>query len=159
MDSISSSVDDVSLLRFLYCLRTLLRSAYSACVITIPTHLYENHAYISRVRNLCDVVVRLESFANTPLSRDDTYKEYHGLFHVVKAPRLNTLAHHHADTDDLVFKLRRKRFTIEKLHLPPCLQENAGSDAAKKSSEISIADEPAMSMGCGTAINKSKLDF
>ena len=36
-----------------------------------------------------------------------------GLFTIAKLARLNTLAPHQINVQDLVFKLRRKKFTIE----------------------------------------------
>ena len=101
-----------------------------------------------RLERLCDAAVRVESFAGSEKEQNPLYKEYHGkhwwtshiiivvllskcyafvahvfigLFHLVKLPRLNSLASYLPETLDLAFKLRRKKFSIEVSHvtLPP----------------------------------------
>lgn len=62
---------------------------------------------------------------------------------------LNALAVHSPETHDLAFKLRRKRFIIEKLHLPPEIQEEESS---------SNASAAGSSVGCGGG-GKKALDF
>ncbi|KAG8564450.1 hypothetical protein GDO81_016474 [Engystomops pustulosus] len=102
-----------TLTRFLYALRGLLRSSLSVCVITIPAHLFQNKAIISRVRNLSDTVVGLESFIGSERESNPLYKDHHGLFLVHQIPRLNSLISDVSDTKDLAFKLKRKMFSIE----------------------------------------------
>ncbi|XP_073514183.1 elongator complex protein 4 isoform X1 [Phyllobates terribilis] len=145
-----------SLTRFLYALRGLLRSSLSVCVITVPTHLIQNKAIISRVRNLSDTVVGLESFIGSERESNPLYKDYHGLFLVHKIPRLNSLISDVSDTKDLAFKLKRKMFSIERLHLPPDL-----SDTVSRSSKQDLAGSTKLlSSGCGsTAAGKKHLDF
>lgn len=41
------------------------------------------------------------------------FKDYHGLLHLQKMLTLNTIAPHNPDSQDLAFKLRRKKFVIE----------------------------------------------
>ncbi|XP_075693854.1 elongator complex protein 4 isoform X2 [Rhinoderma darwinii] len=145
-----------SLTRFLYALRGLLRSSLSACVITMPTHLIQNKAIIARVRNLSDTVVGLESFIGSERESNPLYKDYHGLFLVHKIPRLNSLISDGSDTKDLAFKLKRKMFSIERLHLPPDL-----SDTVSRSSKQDLAGSTKLlSSGCGSAAaGKKHLDF
>ncbi|CAH2326118.1 elongator complex 4 [Pelobates cultripes] len=112
-----------SLTKFLYALRGLLRSSLSVCVITVPTHLIQNKAIVMRVRRLSDTVVGLESFIGSERETNPLYKDYHGLLHVHKIPRLNSLISDASDTKDLAFKLKRKLFAIERLHLPPDLSD------------------------------------
>ncbi|KAG9475760.1 hypothetical protein GDO78_003921 [Eleutherodactylus coqui] len=145
-----------SLTRFLYALRGLLRSSLSVCVITMPTHLIKNKAIIARVRNLSDTVVGLESFIGSERESNPLYKDYHGLFLVHKIPRLNSLISDASDTKDLAFKLKRKMFSIERLHLPPDL-----SDTVSRSSKQDLAGSTKLlSSGCGSAAaGKKHLDF
>ncbi|KAK3102708.1 hypothetical protein FSP39_013327 [Pinctada imbricata] len=145
---------DHSLPRFLYALRALLRAAFGVCMITIPTHLFENKAFIHRIHKLCDTVVQLESFAGSEKEKNPVFAEYHGLFNIVQLPRLNSLLSHIPETYDLAFKLRRKKFMIEKLHLPPEL-----SDSASRPQEDPIANMKAKQTGCMTDSKSSKLDF
>lgn len=79
---------------------------------------------IHRVRNLVDYAIELESFAGSDKETNPAFKEYNGLFFIRKMAALNALAAHTPETYDLAFKLRRKRFVIEKWHLPPELQAN-----------------------------------
>ncbi|KAJ9584184.1 hypothetical protein L9F63_021481 [Diploptera punctata] len=112
------------LARFCYCLRALVRSAYAICLITVPSHLYQNESIVKRCEHLCDISVRLESFAGSEKETNPVYKDYHGLFHINKLSAINTLAPHIPESIDLAFKLKRRKFLIEKLHLPPELQES-----------------------------------
>lgn len=107
---------------------------------------------IHRVRNLVDFSVELESFAGSDKETNPAFKEYHGLIYIRKLFALNTLAAHSPETHDLAFKLRRKRFIIEKLHLPPELQEV--QTATGSLDGLNAAD------GCGAGGGTNKaLDF
>lgn len=68
-------------------------------------------------------MIGLQTFAGTAEEHNSALKEYHGLLHIRKLPRLNSLQHPIPEAFDLGFKLRRKTFVIEKLHLPPELSE------------------------------------
>lgn len=163
---------------FLITLRALVRNSLGVCCLTIPTHLFKhfvrtfliyciNHLInfgksftysllpqdeklIHRVRNLVDFSVELDSFAGSDKEMNPAFKEYHGLIYIRKLCAVNTLAAHSPETHDLAFKLRRKRFVIEKLHLPPELQE---SDQREQEDEHILS-----SMGCGST-SKHLLEF
>ncbi|NWT24668.1 ELP4 protein, partial [Cardinalis cardinalis] len=145
-----------SLTKFLYVLRGLLRKSLSACIITVPAHLIQNKAIMERVTNLSDMVVGLESFIGSERETNPLYKDYHGLVHVHQIPRLNSLICDVSDTKDLAFRLKRKQFTIERLHLPPDL-----SDTVSRASKQDLAGSAKLlSSGCGAmAIGKKHLDF
>ncbi|XP_053304841.1 elongator complex protein 4 [Spea bombifrons] len=145
-----------SLTRFLYALRGLLRTSLSTCVITVPTHLIQNKAITMRVRNLSDTVVGLESFIGSERETNPLYKDYHGLLHVHQIPRLNSLISDVSDTKDLAFKLKRKLFAIERLHLPPDL-----SDTVSRLNKQDLAGSAKLlSSGCSAgAGGKTHLDF
>lgn len=145
-----------SLSKFLYLLRGLLRACLSACIITMPTHLIQNKAIIARVTHLSDTVVALESFIGSEKETNPLYKDYHGLIHIRQIPRLNNLICDESDVKDLAFKLKRKLFTIERLHLPPDL-----SETVSRSSKQDLAESAKLlGPGCGTmAAGKKHLDF
>ncbi|XP_007460988.1 PREDICTED: elongator complex protein 4 isoform X2 [Lipotes vexillifer] len=145
-----------SLTKFLYMLRGLLRSSLSACIITVPTHLIQNKAIVARVTNLSDTVVGLESFIGSEKETNPLYKDYHGLIHIRQIPQLNNLIYDVSDVKDLAFKLKRKLFTIERLHLPPDL-----SDTVSRSSKQDLAESAKLlGPGCGMmARGKKHLDF
>ncbi|KFW87236.1 Elongator complex protein 4, partial [Manacus vitellinus] len=153
----SDTPEDVhSLTKFLYVLRGLLRKSLSACIITVPAHLIQNKAIMERVTNLSDMVVGLESFIGSERETNPLYKDYHGLVHVHQIPRLNSLICDVSDTKDLAFRLKRKLFTIERLHLPPDL-----SDTVSRASKQELAGSAKLlSSGCAAmAIGKRHLDF
>lgn len=105
---------------------------------------------IFRIRNLVDFSIELESFAGSDKETNPIFKEYHGLLHIKKLMALNALAAHSPETYDLAFKLRRKRFVIEKLHLPPELQESEQREQQDNEHILS-------SLSCGST--KNILDF
>jgi len=146
---------DPSLAKFLIGLRATLRSAFAVCVVTVPTHLFCDDSFTKRIERMCDAVVHFDSFVGSEKEKNPAYKEYHGLFNIKKLPCLNTLLCHMPESLDLAFKLRRKKFVIEKLHLPPDL-----SETANRSQEDPVPKMNTANSGCGAVGHgKSKLDF
>ncbi|KAG0163994.1 Elongator subunit elp4 [Apophysomyces sp. BC1015] len=136
------------LYKFFHALRGLLRFSFGAAFVTIPAYLYDNPSFIRRIEHMVDAVIGIESFAGSPVHNDAVYTQnYHGFFHVDKLPVLNSLLPPSTKlsvlsgggSNDLAFKLRRKRFTIETFHLPPeggvstRRTEPPAEDKAKKS--------------------------
>lgn len=119
---------------FFYMLRSLMRSSFSVCLVTVPSHLFVDPALLHRLQTLADFVVRLESFQGSDKETNPVFKDYHGLFHVVKLAAINSLVPPQLDATDWVFKLRRRRMVIEKLHLPPEL-----SDTVSRSQEEPVS--------------------
>lgn len=145
-----------SLTKFLYVLRGLLRTSLSVCIITMPTHLIQNEAIITRVRNLSDTAVGLESFIGSEKETNPLYKDYHGLIYIRKIPRLNNLTCDESDVKDLAFKLKRKLFSIERLHLPPDLSDTVSRSRKQDLAEAAKQRGP----GCGMMAGGGKhLDF
>ncbi|KAI8365911.1 Elongator complex protein 4 [Radiomyces spectabilis] len=117
------------LFKFFHALHGLLRFSFGAAVVTIPAHLYEeNPNFIRRIEYIADAVIEIESFAGSAIHNEASYTQnYHGFFHVQKVPVLNSLLPPSTKlsvlsaggSNDLAFKLRRKRFAIETFHLPP----------------------------------------
>ncbi|XP_036066536.1 elongator complex protein 4 isoform X2 [Oryzias melastigma] len=109
-----------------------------------------DRALMGSITRLCDNAIALESFKGSERETNPLYKDYHGLLHVRQVPRLNCLASQLPDHKDLAFKLKRKQFTIERLHLPPDLSETV-SRVGK--------GEPAAA-ACASATSSAKhLDF
>ncbi|KAI8043038.1 hypothetical protein M5D96_004363 [Drosophila gunungcola] len=123
------------LIKFLTLLMASVRNCNSVCLITMPMHLIAKYdaSLVPKIRQL--------SFAGSERETHPAFKEYSGLLHLHKMSALNTLAVHMPDTTDLAFKLRRKKFVIEKFHLPPELQESSTAAAAKPDSCISDVEE------------------
>ncbi|KAL1924596.1 uncharacterized protein VTP21DRAFT_4250 [Calcarisporiella thermophila] len=112
------------LYKFFHALRGLLRFSFASCVITFPSYLY-SPSFVRRIEYMADAVIELESFApHTSLSSPS---DYHGFLYVHRLPVLNSLVPSSAKlsvltqggNNNLGFKLRRKKFTVETFHLPP----------------------------------------
>ncbi|XP_056134929.1 elongator complex protein 4 [Lampris incognitus] len=144
-----------ALTTFLYGLRALLRSSLSVAVVTVPSHLIQNRALMGSITRLCDNAIALESFRGSERETNPLYKDYHGLLHVRQLPRLNCLVSELPDHKDLAFKLKRKQFTIERLHLPPDLSETVSRVSR---GELAGAAMVGSACGAGTSGNKH-LDF
>ncbi|XP_034044593.1 elongator complex protein 4 [Thalassophryne amazonica] len=144
-----------ALTTFLYGLRALLRSSLAVAVVTVPSHLIENRALVGSITRLCDNAIALESFKGSERDTNPLYKDYHGLLHVRQVPHLNCLASQLPDHKDLAFKLKRKQFSIERLHLPPDL-----SDTVSRVSRGELAGAAMMGSACGSGSSGNKhLDF
>ncbi|KAM6949962.1 elongator complex protein 4 isoform 2-T2 [Lycodopsis pacificus] len=144
-----------ALTTFLYGLRALLRSSLSVAVVTLPSHLIQDRALMGSITRLCDNAIALESFKGSERETNLLYKDYHGLLHVRQVPHLNCLASKLPDHKDLAFKLKRKQFSIERLHLPPDLSETVSRVSR---GELAGAATVASACGSGSSGNKH-LDF
>ena len=83
-----------------------------------------------------------------PKKDDSVYKDYHGILKLDKIDNMNTFTMPLNDLSDRFFKIKRKKFIIEKMHLPPDLSET-----------VSRSSKPTPSVGCGTSSSKNILDF
>ncbi|KAI5733708.1 hypothetical protein M8J76_014899 [Diaphorina citri] len=132
---------------FLYKLSNLIRNSYACVFITLATSCMEPEI-VSRCEHLSDLALRLDTLSSG--DRDHYLNEYHGLFHIGKQCSLNSLGVHIPDSNDWGFKLKRRRFIIEKLHLPPELQDSKQREQ----------DDSVPSISCGTGSKRSSaLDF
>jgi hypothetical protein len=127
------------LIHFLTRLKSLSRFHNVVCYLTMPLHLITllDEQLIFKIRRLVDVNVNLESFNNVEKQTNAVFKQYHGLLHVKKMQTIAALQSHKPEAFDLAFKLKSNRFVIEKLHLPPELQENDSSEISMSCSSIS----------------------
>ncbi|XP_052902153.1 elongator complex protein 4 isoform X1 [Anopheles moucheti] len=139
-------------LRFIVLLKAIVRNTLSVCLITVPFHLLRHLDDINlckKVRNLFDFSFELEAFAGQMEEHaNPVFKEYHGLLNITKIAPFNSLASFHPKTRDLAFKLKRSKFVIEKLHLPPDIAD-----------DDSRTVNPAPTLSCAGGGMKSKLDF
>ncbi|XP_061820222.1 elongator complex protein 4 [Nerophis lumbriciformis] len=141
-----------ALTTFLYGLRALLRTSLAVAVVTVPSHLIQNISQMASITRLCDNAIALESFKGSERETNPLYKDYHGLLHVRQVPHLNCLASQLPDHKDLAFKLKRKQFTIERLHLPPDL-----SETASRVSRVELEGASMVTSSCGSGTKH--LDF
>ncbi|XP_011298792.1 elongator complex protein 4 [Fopius arisanus] len=137
------------LLKFLYSFRALLRNSFAVAAITVPSQCFQGHNdIIGRMEHLADTAVSLESFAGSSKETNPVFRDYHGLLRIKKLSAINTLAPHCPESFDLAFKLRRKKFIIEILHLPPELDDSSQREQ----------DDNIQTTGCGN-VGRSLLDF
>ncbi|XP_067142218.1 elongator complex protein 4 [Centruroides vittatus] len=142
---------ETDILRFLYLLKSMMRSAFSVAVISVPANLLQNHVLLERMRLICDTVIRLEGFDSAEGEIHPAFKDYKGLLHVVKVHHLNLLKPHKLDTDDLAFCFRKRSLVFEKFHLPPLLEE-----AASRSQDTNINK---LQLGCSKKIKGRNIEF
>ncbi|XP_059482829.1 elongator complex protein 4 [Neocloeon triangulifer] len=136
-----------------YALRAILRASCAVCLVTIPSHFF-NAATISRCRQISDYSIQLipaihiDGKVNPLLSGQD------GLFKINKLPSINTITPYKPATLDLGFKVRRKKFCIEKLQLPPEIAESE-----EREQDDFVGPKLSQSFGgCGSGSNKN-LEF
>ncbi|KAG8234937.1 hypothetical protein J437_LFUL015505 [Ladona fulva] len=120
---------EAELLTFVYFLKALLRNSYAVCMITTP-RLFKTAATLPRLRNVVDVGITLEAFADSDKEVNELYREYCGLLRFSKLFSINTIVPHSSESLDLAMKLKRKRFIIEKLCLAPELSGQSDSSSA-----------------------------
>ncbi|KAL1459404.1 hypothetical protein WDU94_011389 [Cyamophila willieti] len=136
------------LVQFMYKLSNLIKSSYACVLITLSTSCLEPST-VSRCQHLADIALRLDTLS--PGDRDHYLNEYHGLFYITKQTSMNSLGVHIPDSNDWGFKLKRRRFIIEKLHLPPELQ-----DSKQREQDDSL---PRISCGGSGSSKAAALDF
>ena len=117
--------------RFLYALRSIIRSSLCVCLFSTPSYLYSANLVLP-MENLADAVFQVHSFT---LAKDKALmSEYHGFLYPLKLPSLSTLYPpsnlKQVELRSLAFKVRRKRFLVEVFELPPELGDNDESQAS-----------------------------
>ena len=121
--------------RFLFSLRSLLRSCFSVAVVTIPSHMFDNQVIRDCVLLLSDYCVSLQSWEGGDEKVNDVYKDYHGLLDILKIQSLGSFTVPNnliQEPGHLVFKSKRTKFVIEQFHLPPDLSEVVSRDNKDK---------------------------
>nr|CAG4641916.1 EOG090X0ALT [Eurycercus lamellatus] len=129
-------------------LKALVRSANAVAVVTVPHQLLDD-ALVGRSRSIADVVLRLKSLREDPYLQD--LMDVHGILEMKKMTNLTSLKPllGQDGTTTYGFKVTKRKFKIEKLHLPPALEQ-----------EKSAASGAQSTTGCGsTSSSKSNLDF
>lgn len=132
-------------------LRYILRKSFAVCVVSVPTHFTQELklAFDAHLTHNSDIVYQLDAFAGTSLANNPMLAEYHGYFRINKVAAINSFKSNHGGATEYAFRLKRKKFVIKKLHLPPGIQENkSDSESAKR----------APSFGCGSS-DKHLLEF
>nr|XP_002121089.1 putative elongator complex protein 4 [Ciona intestinalis]XP_018667235.1 putative elongator complex protein 4 [Ciona intestinalis]XP_026690080.1 putative elongator complex protein 4 [Ciona intestinalis]XP_026690081.1 putative elongator complex protein 4 [Ciona intestinalis] len=117
-----------SIARFLHALRALARNSLMTCVVTVPTHLYTPHQ-VNVIRHMVDCSIELESFSKE--KTNPVFSQFHGLIRLKKLPCLNSLVPFIPQSLDLGFELKKTKFQIKCLHLPPDMSDGAAESDGK----------------------------
>lgn len=134
LDAVTMQGDDDlnGLVRFVFALKSLVRHKLAVAVISLTfsgTFTPERAYHLDKVRELCDVCLHLESFDKEKAKS----LQHHGFCHVRKLPILKTLkCPIESAYGKYFFKSTRTRFTLERVHLPPELEEQGRTSTAKK---------------------------
>ncbi|CAB3373497.1 Hypothetical predicted protein [Cloeon dipterum] len=138
---------------FFYALRSILRSSCAVCLATVPTQSLESHVK-SRCRHVCDYCICPSPAVHVDGKVNPLLSGHNGVFKIHKLPVINSIAPFKPETLDLGFKVRRKKFCIEKLQLPPEVAESE-----EREQDDVVQPKYAMDFtGCGSMTSK-KLDF
>jgi PAXNEB protein len=127
-------------LKFMTRLKSIVRYNNNiVCFVTVPFHLIDlvDKTLLNKIRKKADIHVDLESFDSTEKQTNPVFKEYNGLLHIKKMETLTCLQSQKPEAFDLAFKLKSHKLIIEKLHLPPELQENDSSEISMSCSSSS----------------------
>ncbi|KAI8913934.1 Elongator complex protein 4 [Powellomyces hirtus] len=156
--SISSPIwgrsSTAELARFLHSLRAILRTSYATAVLTLPQTSSPQTSTL--LAHLSDAVLRLDSFAGSSTPVHPAYEsQYHGFLDVIKVPRVGCLGGRKGEVGMLGFKVRRKRFLVERCSLPP-----EGEGVGRGDEEETRRKAPVNKGGCGSGGGGSSvLDF
>ncbi|XP_050525637.1 elongator complex protein 4 isoform X2 [Daktulosphaira vitifoliae] len=115
---------EMDVIQFLYKLRILLRSSYATCLITTKLQIIDAITK-SRMEHLTDTVIKLKSMELSSCA------DYNGKLIIEKLASFNTFLYEPSSVD-WATKLTRKKLCIEKLHLPPCIENNENHEKAEK---------------------------
>lgn len=146
---------EADLLRFFTILKALVKNTTAVCLVTIPAHLIATSAQmvarhlLDKIENLVDYVVELNSICSYEEIKN-VYKDYNGIFNIKKLASVNALAHNYIGSYDLAYVLSSRRFTIETIHLPPDISEQADEMGGGGGGQVD--------MSCGSS-TKHLLEF
>ena len=98
----------------------------------------------------CDAALSLRSFADEDGVVASAFKDFHGTLEVRKAFRIGVMAAAPLETCTWLFRLRRRRFHLEPLTLPPDL---SASDSSSSSSSGTSTKGALSAASCATSID------
>ncbi|KAF5397919.1 Elongator complex protein 4 [Paragonimus heterotremus] len=109
-------------------LRLMLQNSLNVALITLPRL---EPGLTSRLRHYADYVFSLKGFDGIE-SRNPLYEEYDGLMTAIRLPWLGNSLEPAArpTTIEWAFKVKRRQFVLQHLHLPPCLSNTVSRSNA-----------------------------
>lgn len=111
--------DEAKFLRFHYNLRKITAQKNVVTLCIYPTQTLSDSVTFS-LDQLYNYVLGVEAL---PRDKKSVFKDYHGILHIVKLDNMSSFTMPLHDVTDRFFKVQRKKFIIEKMHLPPDLSE------------------------------------
>lgn len=111
--------DEATFIRFHYCLRRLIAQKNVVLMCLYPTGVMSDFSSF-HLQELFNNVLSVESL---PRDKKSVFKDYHGILHLDRIDNMCTFTMPNYDMTDRFFKVQRKKFIIEKMHLPPDLSE------------------------------------
>ena len=133
-------------LRFHYALRRVLSAKHVVSLLTYPLHTMSDSLGF-HLPQLSNYSIEVESL---PRDKTSVYKDYHGILHLHKIDSTCSFTRPQSDMSDRFFKVQRKKFVIEKMHLPPDLSETVSRSSSSGGGGGG---------GCGGSGGNSPLDF
>ncbi|GAA5994440.1 Elongator subunit ELP4 [Rhodotorula paludigena] len=159
-----------ALFSFLHRLRHLLRQSHASCVLTFPAHLYTSSPsspsspLLTRLSHAADGVLRLTSFASSPLHAS-TFPRHAGLLSFPKLPLLppgslvppgsklsvlRGLGDGGEGRDNLVgFRVKRRRFVVEVVSDDPVAGTGEDEEREKRRKRVEEANRKEREMAQG----------
>ena len=112
-------MDEAAFLRFQYNLRKITAQKNVVTLCLYPTRTMSD-SLAFHLNQLFNYVLSVESL---PRDKKSVFKDYHGILHLQKIDNMCSFTMPLFDLTDRFFKVQRKKFIIEKMHLPPDLSE------------------------------------
>nr|CAG4648120.1 EOG090X0ALT [Moina brachiata] len=143
-----ANADSKEFLATLLVLKSIVRTANAVAIVTLPSQVL-SELFIHRAKSLADVVFRLKSLREDPNLQD--LMDVHGILEMKKFANLTSLKPllGQDGTTTYGFKATKRKFKIEKLHLPPSVEVEKQPEKR----------DPAPSGGCSSDTSTSKYDF
>ncbi|TRY80051.1 hypothetical protein TCAL_09794 [Tigriopus californicus] len=119
----SDDEDRSGLTAFLMALRSLMRQYLGVCVLTAQINLDMDDRAWQNVYECVDGVIKLSPFSEVT-RQDPMFKDHHGFLEILKIPGFNVLRPSQANLGKFLFRSQRTRFNVDRIHLPPALDQD-----------------------------------
>ena len=121
--------DDCIVTRFFHKLKCLISSPNTVILTLYPPQCISEFLNFY-LEDFFNYVLTVKTLSN---DKNPVYKDYHGILTIDKVGTMNTFTMPLYDLTDRFFKVKRKKFIIEKMHLPPDLSETVSRSATNNS--------------------------
>ena len=136
--------------QFLFRLRSHVRSTSTIVCLSISHDLHER-SDLHSIRRLTDACLAIEVLGDDV--RSHLYSDFQAIVRIERAFTINSLRPPPMTDNEFGLKIKRRRITIERLHLPPELH-----DSAQRETSNVKKDSGAGSVNCQT-VKQKDMDF